>query len=155
MIYICVLLLLDAVCPLSGLMANGERYYAIIRNEINKNKVSASILPYPTHPTGQGCVVPSFTCHRPSHDSTQYAISPVRSFFPFTTCSILSTVPKGYFFSSSPSPSHSLKRAMSYRTDNGASYDRTLLSSVPDPTRAEKQVRVPNQPSIPFSKPAS
>ncbi|KAI9511226.1 hypothetical protein F5148DRAFT_1172756 [Russula earlei] len=28
---------------------------------------------------------------------------------------------------------------MSYRTDNGASYDRTLLSSVPDPTRAEKQ----------------
>jgi len=28
---------------------------------------------------------------------------------------------------------------MSYRSDNGASYDRTLLSSVPDPTRAEKQ----------------
>jgi len=27
----------------------------------------------------------------------------------------------------------------SYRNDNGAGYDRTLLSSVPDPTRAEKQ----------------
>lgn len=30
---------------------------------------------------------------------------------------------------------------MSYRNDNGANYDRSLLSSVPDPTRAEKQVR--------------
>jgi len=28
---------------------------------------------------------------------------------------------------------------MSYRSDNHASYDHTLLSSVPDPTRAEKQ----------------
>ncbi|KAH9980577.1 hypothetical protein BJV74DRAFT_887734 [Russula compacta] len=28
---------------------------------------------------------------------------------------------------------------MAYRNDNSASYDRTLLSSVPDPTRAEKQ----------------
>ena len=32
---------------------------------------------------------------------------------------------------------------MSYRNDNDAGYDRTLLSSVPDPTRAEKQVRGP------------
>ena len=37
---------------------------------------------------------------------------------------------------------------MSYRTDNGASYDRTLLSSVPDPTRAEKQVRGAPQPTL-------
>ena len=30
---------------------------------------------------------------------------------------------------------------MSRRNDAGASYDRTLLSNIPDPTRAEKQVR--------------
>ena len=31
---------------------------------------------------------------------------------------------------------------MSYRTDTNATYDRALLSSVPDPTRAERQVRI-------------
>jgi hypothetical protein len=37
--------------------------------------------------------------------------------------------------------------AMSYRNDSSAGYDRTLLSSVPDPTRAEKQVRA-NPPAL-------
>jgi len=58
-----------------------------------------------------------------------------------TICQLL------YSFLFSLSPERTLSplrkpKIMSYRSDNGASYDRTLLSSVPDPTRAEKQVRV-------------
>ena len=42
-------------------------------------------------------------------------------------------------------------KSMSYRSDTDATYDRTLLSSVPDPTRAEKQVRAKwALPSLPF-----
>jgi hypothetical protein len=49
-----------------------------------------------------------------------------------------------------------LKIKMSYRNDTDATYDRTLLSSVPDPTRAEKQVRSPSPPKeIGYLSPSS
>jgi len=41
---------------------------------------------------------------------------------------------------------------MSYRNDTNATYDRAFLSSVPDPTRAERQVRSSIFPSPPFFK---
>ena len=83
-----------------------------------------------------------FPRHTPSPSSLLFSL--LDSISPFLVPS-----PKGILFIP---PFHSLKRVMSYRTDNVASYDRTLLSSVPDPTRAEKQVRGPDQPFHPFSR---
>jgi hypothetical protein len=57
--------------------------------------------------------------------------------FPYTLGPPLPYPPgsrEGYFFKSKP-------KAMSYRNDTKATYDRALLSSVPGPTRAERQVR--------------
>lgn len=49
-------------------------------------------------------------------------------------------------------PQVPIQNQMSRHNDAGASYDRTLLSNIPNPTRAEKQVRCIHFFSIPSSR---
>jgi len=126
-----------------------ESVNGIVCNQINRSQKARLSLPdSPDTRIRSRLCCPSLTCQCSSHDIRP---RPLRSFFPYTTRFplSLSPVPKGFF---SFPPFHSLKRVMSYRTDNVASYDRTLLSSVPDPTRAEKQVRGPRPTFHPFSR---
>jgi len=93
-----------------------------------------------------GCVVPSVVHQSPTSSHGKYTVA---QFAPFLTHDSVpppfpDTTPERFL--SSPLSTEQ----MSYRNDNDAGYDRTLLSSVPDPTRAEKQVRAPLSSILPI-----